>query len=209
MSFGLTYDVVRWLKWGEEIPYVAIIGISYGTGQIEWWDKRSRDYTPSKDQTKIWGDWPNSGGGENFKKFLDLELFKFIKDEFKLKSEKRTIVGLSFGGLICTDILFSNPDLFDNYIILGPTLLWNNKEIFNKETAFYESHKILNKNVFTAIGLLDDKNITEPWNAFFTQVKFRKYSGLTLNTWIFDKETHLSMLPAGLTRGLKTVLNQK
>lgn len=209
MSFGLTYDIVRWLNWGQEIPPVAIIGISYGTGQKDWWDKRSRDYTPSKNLIKIWGEWPYSGGGDNFKKFLELELFKFIKDEFNLKSENKTIIGLSFGGLICTDILFSNPALFDNYIILGPALLWNDKEIFKKENKYFESHKTLNTNVFTAIGILDDKTITEPWTEFVTLIKARNYSGLTFNTWIIDKETHLSMLPAGLYRGLKMTLNRK
>lgn len=209
MSFGLTYDIVRWLNWGQEIPPVAIIGISYGTGQKDWWDKRSRDYTPSKNLIKIWGEWPYSGGGDNFKKFLELELFKFIKDEFNLKSENKTIIGLSFGGLICTDILFSNPALFDNYIILGPALLWNDKEIFKKENKYFESHKTLNTNVFTAIGILDDKTITEPWTEFVTLIKARNYSGLTFNTWIIDKETHLSMLPAGLSRGLKMTLNRK
>lgn len=209
MSFGLTYDVVRWLTWGQEIPFVAIIGVSYGTGQSDWWKKRSRDYTPSKDQTKVWGDWPLAGGGENFKRFLELELLNFIKVEFNLKSNNRTIVGLSFGGLICADMLFTNTELFKNYIILGPALLWNNKEIFIKERKYFETHKSLNANVFTAIGILDDKTITEPWTEFVTLVESRKYLGLTLNKWIIENETHLSMFPSGLTRGLVTVLNKK
>ena len=209
MSFGLAYDVVRWLRWGEEIPTVAIVGISYGTGQKNWWDKRSRDYTPSKDQTKIFGDWPLSGGGDNFKKFLEFELFNFVKDEFNLKGNNKTIVGLSFGGLICTDILFSNPDLFDNYIILGPALLWNDKEVLKKEAKYFEGHKTLNVNIFTAIGSLDDKTIIEPWTEFVTLLKSRKYTGLTLNTWTIENETHLSMFPAGLTRGLEMTLTKK
>ena len=209
MSFGLVYDVVRWLRWGKEIPNVAIVGISYGTGQTSWWHKRSRDYTSSKDQTKIWGDWPLAGGSENFKKFIENDLFKFIESEFNLKGGSKTIVGLSFGGLLCTDILFSKPDLFDNYIILGPSLLWNDKEIFKKETKYFENHSNLKANVFSAIGNLDNKTIIEPWTEFVTLLKSRKYTGLTLNTWIIDNETHLSMLPAGLTRGLKTILNNK
>jgi len=209
MSFGLTYDVIRWLNWGKEIPPVAIIGISYGAGQSNWWEKRSRDYLPSRDQTKVWGDWPLAGGGDNFKKFLDSELFKFVKDEFNLKSNNRTIVGLSFGGLFCADMLFSDTQLFNNYIILGPALLWNNKEILAKETKYFESHKSLKANVFTAIGILDDKTIIEPWAEFVSLIESRKYSELIFNKWIIDNETHLSMLPAGLTRGLKTVLNNK
>jgi len=209
MSFGLAYDVVRWLNWGKEIPNVAIVGISYGSGQKNWWDKRSRDFTPSKDQTKIWGDWPLSGGGDNFKKFIEFELFKFVKDEFNLNGNHKTIVGLSFGGLICTDILFSNPDLFENYIILGPALLWNDKEVFKKEAKYFTNHKNLNANVFTAIGNLDDKTIVEPWIEFVTLLKSRKYTGLTLNTWTIENETHLSMFPSGLTRGLKIILTNK
>lgn len=208
MSFGLTYDVVRWLRWGQEIPPVAIIGISYGLGLSDWWDKRSRDYTPSKDKPKHWGDWPLAGGAMNFEQFLEFELLKFISDEFNLKGDNKTIVGLSFGGLLSTDILLSQPDLFDNYIILGPGLLWNDKEIFTKEALYFENHKILTANVFTSIGKLDEKDITEPWAAFIKQLESRQYKGLTLNTWIIEDETHLSMFPAGLTRGLKTVLNK-
>jgi predicted alpha/beta superfamily hydrolase len=70
MSFGLTYDIVRWLNWGREIPSVAIVGISYGLGQKDWWAKRSRDFSESKDATKGWGDWPLAGGAANFKSFI-------------------------------------------------------------------------------------------------------------------------------------------
>lgn len=209
MSFGLVYDVIKWLKWGNEMPDVAIIGIAYGTGQNDWWAKRSRDYTPSKDETKIWGNWPLAGGGENFKKFIQNELFKFVEKEYKLKGNSKTIIGISFGGLICTDILFTEPNLFDNYIILGPAFLWNNKEIFKKELKYSKNSSTLTANIFSAIGELDDKTITEPWTEFINQLKTRQYKNLTLNTWVFKNETHMSMYPAGLTRGLKTVFDKK
>ena len=209
LLFGMTYDVVRWLRLGGEIPNAAIIGISYGGSVNDWYRKRSRDFTPSQDLTKVWGEFPLAGGAENFKKFLEFELFMFINDEFKLKNGTKTIVGCSFGGLICTDILFSNPDLFDNYIILGPALKWNDKEIFKKESKYYENHKNLNSNVFTAIGNLDDKTITEPWTDFINLIESRKYTGLTFETWLIENETHMSMFPSGLTRGIKTVLNKK
>jgi predicted alpha/beta superfamily hydrolase len=161
MSFGLVYDIVRWLQWGREIPAVAVVGISYGTGQKDWWAKRSRDFSESKDATKLWGDWPLAGGAANFKSFIEEELFKFLETEFNLKGDSRTIVGLSFGGLFCADILFSKPELFDNYIILGPVLLWNDKEIFKQESKYSEDHSTINANVFTAIGKLDNEDITK------------------------------------------------
>lgn len=209
MSFGLAYDIVRWLRWSREIPFVSIVGISYGTGQKDWWQKRSRDYTFSRDKEKVWGDWPLAGGSANFIKFMETELFQFIADEYSLKGDDRTIVGLSIGGLLCTEILFSKPELFDNYIILGPALIWNDNEIFKKESQYFNNHKTLKANVFTAVGSLDQKEIIEPWTEFVDIIKSRNYSGLAFKSWIIENETHISMFPAGLTRGLKTTLNIK
>ena len=209
MSFGLVYDIVRWLNWGREIPYVAIVGISYGLGQNDWWAKRSRDYSESKDLTKHWGDWPLAGGAANFKNFIEKELFPFLGNEYNLKGGSRTIIGHSFGGLLCADVLLSKPELFHNYIILGPTLIWNDKEIFKQESKFALNHSTLNANVFTAIAKLDNEDITIPWTEFLDQVKSRNYKGLTLKTWIIEDEDHLSMLPVAVTRGLKSTLNKK
>ena len=208
MSFGLVYDIVRWLRWGNEIPKVAVVGISYGTGQKDWWAKRSRDFSQSKDSTKHWGEWPLAGGAANFKNFIEKELFPFLEAEYNLKGGRKTIIGLSLGGLLCADLLFSKPELFDNYIILGPALLWNNKEIFRQEAKYFKSHSAINANVFTAIGKLDKDDIKNPWTEFIDQIKSRNYKGLKLTTWVFEDETHLSMLPVSVTKGLKTVLAQ-
>ena len=209
MSFGLVYDIVRWLRWGNEIPKVAVVGISYGTGQKDWWAKRSRDFSESKDATKSWGEWPLAGGAANFKSFIQKELFPFLETEYNLKGDSKTIIGLSFGGLLCADLLFSEPELFDNYIILGPALLWNDKEIFKQESKYAENHSEINANVFTAIGKLDKDDIKKPWTEFVDQIKSRNYKGLTLYALVFEDETHLSMLPVSVTRGLKTTLTQK
>ena len=209
MSFGLVYDIVRWLNWGREIPYVAVVGISYGTGQKDWWAKRSRDFSESKDATKHWGDWPLAGGAANFKSFIEKELFQFLESEYKLKGYSKTVIGLSFGGLFCADVLFSKPELFNNYIILGPALLWNDKEVFKQESKFAENHLTLKANVFTSIGSLDNEDVKTPWTEFINQIKSRNYKGLTLETWIVENEDHLSMLPASMTRGLRTIFNTK
>ena len=209
MTLGMVYDIVRWLRLGSEIPHAAIVGISYGTGQKDWWSKRSRDFTESKDATKHWGDWPLAGGAANFKRFIKEELFPFLEDEYNLKSGLQTIIGFSFGGLLCADILFSNPELFNNYIILGPALLWNDKEIFKQESNFAETHHALKANVLTSIGNLDTDDIQQPWFEFVARVKSRNYRGLTFNTWIVEEETHYSMLSSAVTRGLKTTLTKK
>lgn len=209
MSFGLTYDIVRWLRLGREIPDVAIIGIAYGTTQSDWLQKRSRDYSMSQDETELWGKWPLAGGGENFMDFIEKELFPFIAAEYNLISSNKTLVGLSFGGLISMEILFSKPYLFNGYIVAGPALQWNNREIFYKEEEYAEKNKILDAIVFMSVGSLDDRATSiEPWNDFNNQVLSRGYRDLIYEINIIENETHFSMFPSALTKGLKFVLNQ-
>lgn len=208
MTFAMTYDIVRWLSWSKEIPDVAIVGIAYGKTQEDWWNKRSRDFTTCQDETELWGKWKQTGGGENFIKFIEFELIPFIENKYKLKCSNRTIVGLSFGGLISTNILLSNTKLFKNYILAGPALQWNNKEIFKQEENYAQTNNTLNAVVYTSIGNLDDLTIIEPWEEFNNQVDMRKYKNLYYKKEIIKNETHISMFPSALTKGLKYVLNQ-
>jgi uncharacterized protein len=211
LAFEMAFSILRWLRITpeERLPNVAIIGISYSTGGTDWWNKRSRDYTPSKDTTKIWGDFPLAGGAEKFKKFIKEELFKIIEDEYHLKSKSKTLIGISFGGLFATHVLFTEPELFKNYVILAPAVAWNSNEVFEKELSYSKTHSTLSANVYTAVGTLDDKTMTEPWKKFMDQVKSRNYKGLNLETWLAENEAHLSLMPGGMTRGLKYALNKK
>jgi len=98
-SFGLAHDVVGWLTWAREMPQVIVVGISYGGTTKRWWDKRSRDYSPTRDTSGIWGSkWPLAGGAGAFKTFLKTELFPFIEQTYRTVANDRAIVGLSFGG---------------------------------------------------------------------------------------------------------------
>lgn len=207
-NFGLAYDIVRWLNWSKEIPPIAVLGIAYGKGQAEWWSKRSRDFTYSEDQTKTWGNWPLAGGGARFQAFLANELFPYFVRQYPSITGSRTLAGLSFGGLFGANVLLSQPDLFQNYLLLGPALIWNNQEIFRIENTFAKHHDALAVKIYTAVGTADHLNIIEPWSSFFDQLSKRNYDGLKIYREKLSGESHISMLPAGLTRGLKFLLNQ-
>ena len=97
-SFGLARDVSAWLAHGREVPRMIVVGISYGESAEAWWQKRSRDLSPSKDESEIWGPWPMAGGADSFRKFLSAELFPLIEETYRTRSD-RSYVGLSFGGL--------------------------------------------------------------------------------------------------------------
>jgi predicted alpha/beta superfamily hydrolase len=204
-SFAMAYDIVRWLNMFGELEDLIIVGISYGG---EWWEKRSRDYTPTHEEINSWGEWPLSGGAENFQKFIEYELFPYIEANYRADENNRTISGLSLGGLFATFSLFTNPSLFSKYIIISPALIWDKNKIIEYENRYRSKNDTLNVIVFTAIGDLDENLIIEPWYKFNKIVKERNYKNLLWEEYVYTDETHISVYPAAFTRGLKTVYNE-
>jgi predicted alpha/beta superfamily hydrolase len=108
--------------------------------------------------------------------------------------------------MLSSYILFTQPELFNGYIIIAPPLSWNYKSIFKLETDYYRNHKTLNKTVYIAYGSLDDKDlIIIPSEEIIQTIQMRKYEGLKFVPQIFEGETHISVYSTALTNGLKTL----
>lgn len=104
-------------SWISRVPKSIIIGIA----SVD----RRRDFTyPTtieKDKIK----YPSTGGSSKFIAFLEKELQPYIDKHYKVNSSK-TIIGQSLGGLLASEILLTRPHLFNQYIIVSPSLWWDN-----------------------------------------------------------------------------------
>jgi predicted alpha/beta superfamily hydrolase len=205
-SFGLVCDAIGWLTRFNEILPAIVVGISYGTSDQDWWQKRSRDYTPSPDASKLWGEWPMAGGADAFRAFLRDELVPFVDGQYRTTPGDRGLVGLSFGGLFGAWVMLVDPTLFTRYVLVAPALAWDNRRVFGMEEAYARDHRQLPARVFIGNGALDEPIILESWSAYETQLLARKYDGLSMQVVQFPDETHISVFPAALTRGLRYIL---
>ena len=119
-------------SWINMIPESILVGI----GNVD----RKRDFTyPSQnklDQKKF----PTSGQSKQFINFLENELQPFIDSTYNTTNIK-TIIGQSLAGLLTTEILLKKPELFDNYIIVSPSLWWDNEKLLRIEPTTYNSKK--------------------------------------------------------------------
>jgi predicted alpha/beta superfamily hydrolase len=206
-SFGMTKEITDWLTWDNEIKDIIVVGISYGKGTNTWWKKRARDYTQFEDTVYYY--YPNAGGADDFLGFVKNELFPIVNKNYRTNQNSNVIVGLSFGGLLTSYILFSQPDMFRGYIIVSPSLFWNGNSILNTEADYFSKHKELNKLVYIAYGSLDDNDwVINPTNEFLKVIQMRKYDGLKFIPEVFKGETHISVFPEALTHGLKIVFKR-
>jgi predicted alpha/beta superfamily hydrolase len=126
-------------SWINRVPKSIVVGIA----NVD----RRRDFTGHTNFEIDKQHAPTGGGSAKFIKFIEQELQPFINKKYKTNNQK-TIIGQSLAGLLATEILFTKPNLFDKYIIVSPSLWWNdgallktNPEIllesFNKSISIY------------------------------------------------------------------------
>ena len=203
-AFGITKGITDLLMIGKEIKGIIVIGISYGKGVFAWSIKRTRDLTPSHDT--IFAKGQNTGGADNFLKFVQYELFPAVNRNYRTNPDSSAICGESLGGLLNSYILWKQPELFKGYIIISPSLIWNNKSVLKLESEYFVNHKDLNKAVYIAYGSLDSKEvIISPATELIQMIQMHKYIGLRLVTRVFEGETHMSVPSVAITNGLKTL----
>jgi predicted alpha/beta superfamily hydrolase len=95
--------------------------------------------------------YPTTGRSTKFISFLEKELQPFIDRKYKTNAS-RTIIGQSLGGLLLTEILFTRPSLFNSYIIVSPSLWWDNGSLLSKNLVGSVDTFNQQTNVYIAVG---------------------------------------------------------
>jgi predicted alpha/beta superfamily hydrolase len=86
--------------------------------------ERRRDLTGPTDNAKDRSIAPRVGGAQLFRDFIRAELLPEVVRRYRTTGE-RAIVGESLAGLFVVETLMLEPDLFDTYIAIDPSLWWN------------------------------------------------------------------------------------
>lgn len=109
-----TSGTVRYLSTHGEIPEMIVVGV-HSTIRI-------RDFT----QTDWSSHWVGGGGAPKFKKFLSDELLPAIAKSYRTNGY-RILSGHSASGQFVLYTLASEPQLFNGYIAISPSLNWDNQ----------------------------------------------------------------------------------
>lgn len=199
----------------EGVTPAIIASVSYMSRE-EAFAKRFRDFTPTNlaQAPVCQAETYSCGGAENFLEFMTGELVPFLEDHYPVDTGNVTFTGHSLGGLFGAWVLVTAPESFQNYLIGSAALVWDNELVYTLEEQYHESGGTLPARVYLATGSLEDDpgNPFETLSAVKNQQRFtellqsRNYSDLTLTSELIDGETHMSVIPALLYRGLREVL---
>lgn len=104
-------------SWINSIPESIVVGIA----NVD----RRKNFTFPTTVLKDKQEFPTSGESAKFIDFLKNEVKPLIAKNFRI-TESSTLIGQSLGGLLATEILLKQPEMFNNYVIVSPSLWWDN-----------------------------------------------------------------------------------
>ncbi|HET9191827.1 MAG TPA: alpha/beta hydrolase-fold protein [Vicinamibacterales bacterium] len=209
--FGMATDMTRLMyRLFGELPPILVVGIGYGTidGAVIN-DRRNRDFTPTADARA-----PLSGGASHFLNFLRDELKPLIAERYPQATGSSTLFGSSMGGLVASFAALERPDTFERYIIASPALWWDDHLLVRTASQRPLSRGETSARVFMAVGALEEGAGIPQTDGFrlvsnardlAQRLQMRSAPGLEVWLHVFSDETHTSVVPAALTRGLRTL----
>ncbi|MFH6994616.1 alpha/beta hydrolase [Flavobacterium sp. FlaQc-48] len=130
-------------EWINQIPKSIVVGIA----TVD----RRRDFTFPTSIEKDQKRFATSGHSDKFIAFIEKELQPFIDKKYKTTPSK-TIMGQSLGGLLETEILLKKPALFNKYVIVSPSIWWNNGSILNLDSPIFQENFSPQTEIYIAVG---------------------------------------------------------
>ncbi|MBN3518437.1 alpha/beta hydrolase [Algoriphagus lutimaris] len=193
---------------GGFIPDMILIGISNH-------QNRTRDLTPSLVEPS----WEPNGGAADFLEFISKELIPYIEKKYPV-TDYRSLIGHSYGGLFAINTLLNQPELFENYLAVDPSLDWDDqlmlkqaKEVFSKESLEGKSLYVslsgqlhMQKPEMTiATVMQDDSDFTlfaRSNLAFSEFIRAKAGQGLDYDWEFFPKDLHGTIPLPSIRNGL-------
>lgn len=144
-----TYPVLYLLDGGQDqdfhhISGIAQLGTIVGTTRdvivvgIASVDRRNELALPTEDPELI-ARYPTQGQSDRFRRFVGEEVMPFIEARFRTSSET-ALMGESLAGLFVVETFLKEPQMFDAYVAVSPSLWWDGGQLARQSGAHLRDH---------------------------------------------------------------------
>lgn len=199
---------------GEDFLHVAgLVQISVTNGTMRPFllvgienTERRRDMTgpTSNEQDKKIA--PRVGGSEAFRRFIRDELMTRVRQRYRTTNEA-AIVGESLAGLFVVETFLLEPEMFDIYIAIDPSLWWNNQELVNSAAERLRSRPNLKKTLYLASS--DEKGIAEVTGRFAEVLSKNAPSRIQWHYERMPEEKHSTIYHPAALKAFRSVFDPR
>jgi predicted alpha/beta superfamily hydrolase len=166
-------------NFSRRIPQMVVIG-------IETNENRKADLSTFSSSLK-------------FLSFITTELKPYIESQYKTNGEN-LLMGSSMGGEFVVRALFEQPEQFDGYFAISPSIYYSDFQLVDKANELAKSNKIMNKALYLSLA-------NEGWNQGVEELVYHlQKNPIQGLKWYFDKheeESHGSISLGQSTRDLQ------
>jgi len=135
--------------WIDRFPQSIVVGIGGNTRRRDFtFPVENTDFIEKEGFQKT--SFPSYGGSEKYRTFIKNELIPYLTRNYRTNG-KQMLIGESLAGLFSTEILLKHPELFDDYIIISPSLWWGEEVLLKKSKKLLQHN--LKKNVRVYLGV--------------------------------------------------------
>lgn len=206
----LSYPVIYLLDGSEDEDFIHVVGlVQFNT--FPWINRipksivvgianvdRRRDFTYPTTLEEDKKRYKTAGKSEKFIAFLEKELQPYIERTYKTTNSK-TIIGQSLGGLLATEILLKKPPLFNKYIIISPSLWWDNASLLKQSSLLLEENFKQKTDIYIGVGKeglapSDIPHVMEvDANLLVEKIKATKSKNVTVHFDYLPQEDHATV----------------
>lgn len=187
-------------EWINRVPKTIIVGIA----TVD----RRRDFTYPTTIEKDKKKYPTTGHSDKFIAFIEKELQPFIENRFKVNASK-TIIGESLGGLLATEILLKKPALFNKYIIVSPSIWWDNGSLLSLQSPVLLEGYTHKTDVYVGVGKEGLTSTEMPRvmevdaNLLADKIKATKSKAVSVYFDYLPEENHATIMHQAVNNALK------
>jgi predicted alpha/beta superfamily hydrolase len=176
------------------MPEMIIVGIA----NVD----RKRDFTFPTTNADLKKEFPTTGGSEKFIQFIEKELQPFVTQNYKTTKENY-LIGQSLGGLLASEILLKKPTLFNHYLIVSPSLWWDDESLLKSAENTIAKTDYTNVYVYIAVGSDEPKIMVKDANSFYKALIKSSSKDFTVNFMRLDKENHATVLHQAINEAFR------
>ncbi|MEP3224563.1 MAG: alpha/beta hydrolase-fold protein [Parasphingorhabdus sp.] len=104
--------------------------------------------TDPRYQTEF-AEW-QTANGDDFRRHIETEVMPFVQGKFE--TGRKVVMGESLAGLFVMEVFLRNPDMFDDYVSISPSLWWDDRYLAKNAKTFLEKHDSADRRLYVTMA---------------------------------------------------------
>lgn len=192
--------LVQFFNMTFSMPDCIIVGIA----NVD----RKRDFTFHTELKDLKKDYPTTGHSDQFIRFIESELQPYISKQYKTNTT-RYLIGQSLGGLLATEVLLKKPGLFSHYLIVSPSLWWDDESLLKAAPALLNKQIQPETFVYVSAGKGEDTIMQREANQLYAILHNPYQPRLKTAYKLMTDDNHATILHRSLYEGLLVLFPYK